>query len=194
MNTTPILSLLLLSGVCCVACGGGGAQASADADSSAVAPVAPKGPKASVSPQTNTYDATIGAHKYVVSMVRSVDSIAPTVDDGFDQRYYDNLVAVTISRDGQPVFTHTFGKDTFADYLDDGQKQSMVLLGMAYDDELSGASSLVLTAQVGEPCVGEGPAFLVRVPVGSQTFRIERDTRNAADVDGYEAEADSTEQ
>ena len=190
-NNTPLLALLLLAGTCLVACGGGGAKADGGADSTAVAVSEPAGPKPSEQPVTHHYDTNVGSHSYSRSVARSVDSIASTVSDDFDQTYYDNVVVVNISRDGQPFFSHTFRKDTFADYLDDNQKQTMVLLGMAYDQSMSGGSRLSLTARVGEPCVGEGPAFLIEVPLSGGAFSIVRDTRVADEVDAYVTQDDS---
>lgn len=190
-NKTPILAFLLIAGACCAACGGSGAKAEGGADSTAVAVSEPAGPKPSEQPVTHHYDTNVGKHSYNISVARSVDSIASTVSDDFDQTYYDNVVVVNISRDGQPFFSHTFRKDTFADYLDDSQKQTMVLLGMAYDQSMSGGSRLSLTARVGEPCVGEGPAFLIEVPLSGGAFSIVRDTRVADEVDAYVTQDDS---
>ena len=57
---------------------------------------------------------------------------------------------------------------------------------MAFDQENSSAATLRFGAQIGQPGIEEGPAFIVEIPTGGGACSIVRDMRQ--DTMGEEGE------
>ena len=57
---------------------------------------------------------------------------------------------------------------------------------MAFDQENSSAATLRFGAQIGQPGIEEGPAFIVEIPAGGGACSIVRDMRQ--DTMGEEGE------
>ena len=125
------------------------------------------------SEQRDTVNVRLGNHTYKVSLYRYPDKKQALVVDELDQKFYDNSVDINILRDGVDFMKKTVSKDAFLNFLSESDYKSSVLLGMNCDTARCERSSLCFTAQVGQ--AGEGPAFLVMVPVDGGPVSITRD-------------------
>lgn len=153
-------------------CGGGGGQ-KPEAAPDTVKAVAQEVPVAEMSEHYEiTRDATLGEHAYKITINIDADRDLPTVKDQNGREYLDNKVSVRITRDGADFFSRTFTKDSFADFIPAKALGGYILNGMNFYEEKSTARRLCLTAQVGEPGAGEGPAFIVEVPTGGGACSI----------------------
>jgi len=137
----------------------------------------PKAPMPADNELTRDYTATLGANTYTITIHRTPDKSLPTVKDALDQEFFDNSVAVTITRGGEAFFSKTFTKEAFEDYLGSADRTGSILLGMAYDEEKSSRGHLCLAAQVGQPGTGEGPALTVDIPTAGGAYSILHDTQ-----------------
>lgn len=136
-----------------------------------------KGPRPADNELVRCDTARLGGHTYILSIHRKADETLPTVTDPLEQVFYDNCVEVNITRDGDAFFQKTFRKEAFSGFLSNADRESGILLGMAYDELSSSAGHLCLAAQIGQPGTGEGPAFTVDIPLNGGAYSIVRDTR-----------------
>ena len=162
-------SLLLFS-----ACGNGGDKNGANEGKEKTEDVATDEPM-SDSEQRDSINVKLGNHNYAVSIYRYPDKKQPLVVDELDQQFYDNTVEIKILRDGADFMEKKITKKDFADFLPSADYKSGLLLGMYCDTARCEKSTLCFTAQVGQ--AGEGPAFLVLVPVDGGTVSILRDNQ-----------------
>lgn len=132
------------------------------------------------------YVATLGGHRFEINIKRTADETLPTVTDELGGTFYDNRVEITATRDGEELFAKQFTKSDFADFAPAADSKGCVLLGMAFDQENSSAATLRFGAQIGQPGIEEGPAFIVEIPTGGGACSIVRDMRQ--DTTGEEGE------
>ena len=163
------LSILLFA-----ACGNGGDKQDANEGKENTENVVQDEPMAD-SEQMDTINVKLGKHTYAVSIHRVSDKQLPLVTDELDQKFYDNSVNITISRDGDQFFTKKVTKEAFMDFMPAEVYKSGLLLGMNCDTARCTTSTLCFTAQVGQ--AGEGPAFLVLVPTDGGNVSILRDNQ-----------------
>lgn len=148
-----------------------------------------KWPRSCEEPFTARDTIQLNQSTFVITTQRQPDETLPTVKDNLDHEFYDNRVTITITRDGSEFFNHSFTKEAFADYLNESQRNGVVLCGMAYDDTKTGGSHLCIAAQLGAPGEPEY-AFTIDIPTSGGAFSILRD--NSGDHNGEPAE-ESTE-
>lgn len=168
------------------ACGDKKSDGADNADSTSVAANNNK-PYADPS-QTNNSTATIGGNTYSITIKRSADPSLPVVTDELGKQFYDNRVDVTITRNGEAFFEHSYTKEAFNDFLSSSERHGSVLLGMAYDSSKNDAHTIRLGAQVGQTGLGEGPAFCVEIPLNGGASSIVRD--NNQDTTGDDGMTD----
>lgn len=85
---------------------------------------------------------------YSIAIDRTPDSTLVTNDAG--QRYYDNQVAVKVTRaDGSTFFEKTFRKSSFGDVVKGESARGKALLGMVFDH--AQGETLIFGASVGDP-------------------------------------------
>lgn len=135
----------------------------------------PNAPQPSSSDMTLKDTLKAGGQTFIVSVERLTDKTLSTVTDDMGTTFYDNRVNVSVIRDGEQVFTHTFTKADFEEYLPENFKKKGVLQGMVFDKEKAGAQHLIFGAQVGEPGLEEeASTFSISVVPGSSDVKIER--------------------
>lgn len=125
--------------------------------------------------QTNSNEVSLGGKSYKVSISRKADPAQPVVTDELGKQFYDNTVSVRVTCGDATVFERIYTKEAFSDFLSADEKQGTVLLGMACDASHSDAQTLRLGAQIGQVGIGEGPAFIVEIPLGGGASTIVRD-------------------
>lgn len=108
---------------------------------------------------------TVEADGCSISVTCMLDS-ATIIRDSQDINFYDNHVAITITRNGADVFAHTFTK---ADFSGNFTPESSILQGMAFLESSNG--QFIFGAQLGEPGNPEGGANF-RVAVSGGTFSV----------------------
>lgn len=87
---------------------------------------------------------------YTIFIERSADTSLPFTYDESDNRYYDNVVTLTVKRpDGTEFFSRTFKKKDFEQYLSDDMKTTGALLGIVFDK--NDADNLYFAASIGSP-------------------------------------------
>ncbi|MGN1242568.1 MAG: DUF4738 domain-containing protein [Alloprevotella sp.] len=177
-KTSLIAAALMLA-----ACGGKQEAKTETQDNAAVE--APARPHAD-NDLNREYVATLGGHRFEINIKRTADTELPTVSDELGGTFYDNRVEITATRDGEDLFTKQFTKSDFADFVSAADSKGCVLLGMAFDQENSSATTLRFGAQIGQPGIEEGPAFIVEIPTGGGACSIVRDMRQ--DTMGEEGE------
>ena len=123
--------------------------------------------------QVSKMSVRLGGYDFEVGIRRYPDRSLPLVVDELEQKFYDNSVEVTILRDGEVFMTKTVTKKDFEKYLTENFAKSSLLLGMNCDTARCNQNTLCLTAQVGQ--AGEGPAFLVLIPVRGGNVSVLRD-------------------
>ena len=170
MKKISYLTVVALLALC--GCGGGGEQKE-EAVRDSVKTEAADVPVAELSEHYEiTRDARLGDHNYKITINIDADHSLPTVKDQNGREYFDNKVSVRITRDGADFFSRVFTKDSFADFIPAKALAGYILNGMNFYEEKSTARRLCLTAQVGEPGAGEGPAFIVEVPAAGGACSI----------------------
>ena len=174
---------LFAAALALAACGGKTGQNAETQDTAAVQQEA--GPHADN--ELNREDvATLGGQRFEIKIKRTADATLPAVSDELGGTFYDNRVEITATRDGEELFTKQFTKSDFADFVPAADSKGCVLLGMAFDQENSSAATLRFGAQIGQPGIEEGPAFIVEIPTGGGACSIVRDMRQ--DTMGEEGE------
>lgn len=124
---------------------------------------------------TRTDTMRISGRTYEITITREADKNGEVVSDELSNKFYDNSVRVRITADGEEQYDETYNKKSFDSQLSESEKQGSVLLGMAFDAEHSDSHAIYLGAQVGQPGIGEGPAFLVEIPLNGGSASITRD-------------------
>lgn len=135
----------------------------------------------------NRSEVKMGGKDYVVTVTREPDQEGGTVQDEVGTLWKDNVVRISVTAAGEEVISRTFHKSDFADKLTEAEASGTILLGMAYDETAS-VSGRVLRfgAQVGQPGIGEGPAFTVELSLDG-SVRIVRDSnQDTTGDDGME--------
>lgn len=163
------ISLLLIS-----ACGNGGDKSSANEGKQNTEEIVTDEPM-SDNEQRDSINVKLGNHTYDVSIYRHPDKEVPLVIDELDQQFYDNTVDIAVLRDGAEFLTKKITKEAFKEFLSASDYKSSLLLGMNCDTARCEKSTLCFTAQVGQ--AGEGPAFLILVPVDGGAMSIVRDNQ-----------------
>ncbi|MCM1108085.1 MAG: DUF4738 domain-containing protein [Clostridium sp.] len=113
-----------------------------------------------------------GGHLYAYDIVRQASDTLGIVTDENGDRYADNFIRLTVTRDEEAYFSHRFLKQDFAAYLDRGFRKSAILDGMAFDRVVAGGVRFAVA--VGYPMSDMSMPFLVTVD-GSGAYRIEKD-------------------
>ena len=101
-----------------------------------------------------TSEATLANSHLTCNIHRqAVDSLAMVKDDT-GQKYYDNSISLTITRDdGSTFFRRTFTKQSFDSCLDEDYRRSGILEGLVFDKVSDGA--LRFAASVSHPGTDE---------------------------------------
>ena len=87
---------------------------------------------------------------YSVTIERGVDKSLPVVSDEQGNKYYDNMVTLTVSRaDGSVFFSKTYKKGDFGSCLDSNTSSRGALLGMVF--VRAEGDYLVFSVSVGSP-------------------------------------------
>ena len=156
-------------------CGGGENKKTGSNDSLSAKAVRGPVPELNEHREMN-YDKRLGGHDYKITISIDADKSLPIVKDQSGAEYIDNTVTVSITRDGEDFFLEKFTKEAFADYLSEEANAGYILNGMNFYEEKTSGGHICLSAQVGEPGVGEGPAFIVDIPTGGGACSILRDS------------------
>lgn len=132
---------------------------------------------------------TVGGRTFRVRLSRTADESLPVVTDDLGGQFYDNNVAVVVEYDsGEMFFSRNFTKADFAKSMSEDELKGSVLLGMAFNSDATDGSALRFGAQVGQPGIEEGPAFVVEVPLNGGKHKIARDYKQ--DTTGEDAVPD----
>ena len=87
---------------------------------------------------------------YTIATARKADPSLPQAQDEQGNRYYDNVITVTVSRkDGSVFFRRTFSKTDFAQYISGDYARNGALLGVVFNEAKGGC--LYFAASVGSP-------------------------------------------
>lgn len=183
---TPHLLVFSAFVLSVVACGG---QKDSSAETSSADSTAQAAPTVQEDPvRENRSEVKLGGKDYVVTVTREADAEAATVQDENGVAWRDNVVRISVTEaGGEEVVSRTFHKADFADKLSESEANGTVLLGMAFDETASGSGRVLrFGAQIGQPVIGEGPAFTVELSLDG-SVRIVRDVnQDTTGDDGME--------
>lgn len=179
---TAVCGSLILS-----ACGKSDKATSAT-DSTSVASVA-----ASDEPMTRVDGACVddsvrlGGALFVYHIECAPDKSLPVLIDNQDQKFYQNRVTLSVTRDGREVISRSFTKEDFSPYVSTSTRSDFdagLLVGMNLNRDASDANRLCFWAVVG--WCGEGPTFRVYLNPGSEQMSIEQDFTTVDNTGGAE--------
>lgn len=122
---------------------------------------------------------------YTYNIHRMVDTSLPIITDENGNKFYDNKIDLTVTRNGSPFFSQTFTKSTFAPYIDESFKKRGTLEGLVFDK--TDNNGMQFAASVCFPQTDEYIPLIVKLsPDGS--ISIARDTKidSGSDVDSAE--------
>ena len=97
----------------------------------------PKKPVDPIAIEATTQNTSVnwGGSQYSVSVVRTPADSSSMVKDENNQKYFDNVVKVSVNRpDGSSLFSRTFTKSSFSSYIDDTFKKNGILASIRYDE------------------------------------------------------------
>lgn len=97
----------------------------------------PKKPEPPIAMPEDKQQLTVnwGGSQYAVSVVRTPADSSSMVSDENNQKYFDNVVKVSVNRqDGSSLFNRTFTKGSFLSYIDDSFKKNGILASIRYDE------------------------------------------------------------
>ena len=122
---------------------------------------------------------------YTYSIHRQVDIKLPVVTDDNGNKFYDNSIDLTVTRNGSTFFSQTFTKETFSPYLDEGFKKKGILEGLVFDK--AGNGYMQFAASVSYPQTDEYIPLVVKLS-SDGSISISRDTKmdSGSDVDTLE--------
>lgn len=143
------------------------------------------GPMEAESPLERKYSSKIDGHTYEITINRYPNHNLPTVKDQLDQVFYDNSVKLVVKKDGVSFLIKDFSKEAFIDYLNDNDKKSTILLGMAFDEDKSNASKICIAAQLGQPGSSEGPAYTIEISTTDGSCSIIKDLQQDTNAEKY---------
>lgn len=89
---------------------------------------------------------------YKINVERTADTSVQAITDDNGNKYYDNVIEVSITRpDNTEFFKKTFRKEDFAEYIDESYMKKSTLLGIVL--EKAEGDNLIFAASVGAPDV-----------------------------------------
>lgn len=111
---------------------------------------------------------------YTYNIHRIVDIHLPVIVDENGNKFYDNKIDLTVTRNGSPFFSQTFTKSTFAPYIEQSFKDRGTLEGLVFDKK--GDGYIQFAASVCYPQTDEFIPLIVKLfPDGN--ISIARDTK-----------------
>lgn len=114
---------------------------------------------------------------FTVYVERKADTTKPIITDETGNKYYDNRVVVRITaKDGRDVFSQTFSKETFSNYVESTYLHDNALLGVVFD--CVDGNSLCFAASIGSPdnMSDDYVPLLLKVSYGTYKITISKDT------------------
>ncbi len=117
-----------------------------------------------------TDSVSMGGHRYVYEITRKANDSLAMVRDEMDDLHADNVIRLTILRDGKPFFGRSFTKKTFEEELEDEFLKNSILDGIRFLDAEAG-KGLTFSLSVSYPDSDMSVPFDLTVsPTGVFTY------------------------
>lgn len=134
------------------------------------------------------YVDTIAGRVYQMTIERRPDDSLPVVTDVLGTMFYDNVVFLSVKCDSTEVYSHTFRKQQFMEYLTEEDREYGTLAGMTYYKEQSNGNKLVFGSQVCMPGMDGGALLKLELSIGNWDLKIMRDETADVEVDPLQFE------
>lgn len=86
-----------------------------------------------ISPYTLNDNVMVRGTRYNYLCDFHADASLDVVTSSFGDKYYDNVLDLTITKDGEAVFSHQFTKQSFASHINDNELSDYALLGFNFN-------------------------------------------------------------
>ena len=128
------------------------------------------------------YKVQLRGSEYAIVVQRKPNKEAPVVKDILDTPFYDNVVHVTVMKDGVTYFDKVFQKADFDKLLSEEDRRYGTLSGMSLYEGEGRTDELVFLAQVSMPGMDGGTHAKVRLSLQSRTLTYELDDTPDLDI------------
>ena len=128
------------------------------------------------------YKVQLRGSEYAIVVQRKPNKEAPVVKDILDTPFYDNMVYVTVMKDGVTYFDKVFQKADFDKLLSEEDRRYGTLSGMSLYEGEGRADELVFLAQVCMPGMDGGTHAKVRLSLQSRALTYELDDTPDLDI------------
>ena len=128
-----------------------------------------------------------GGHTFGIAIHRYSDTAGKEYKDEYGDAFFDNIVDIRTTRDGEELFSKNFTKSSFRSHID-ADTASYILQGIGFDKAKSDANNLTFGVQLGDPGSEEGKYFLLLTiaPTGEIDIRKDNAPDTTADDGGIE--------
>ena len=135
--------------------------------------------------QTDTFAS--GGHTFNITVHRYSNTSAGEFKDEFGDKFYDNVVDIRATRDGQEIFNKHFSKADFRSHIN-ADTTRYILQGIGFNKKQSDANNLTFSVELGEPGSDDGTHFLLLTisPTGAIDIREDLKPDTSADDGGIE--------
>lgn len=172
-------TILATTAIVITACNTGKENTGKDVDTAQYQLATDAGPGQDASIQLTPQVITYQGATYSIAVSRTPSDTLPLIKDSYGDPYKDNVVHISVTRDGEPCLSRQFVKTDFAAAARDININTLTLGGMAFSR--LDADGYHFGAQLCSPGDVEGGyAFSVTLPLGGGAPTIVRDNNATA--------------
>lgn len=101
---------------------------------------------------TNNSEVEVNGNKYYYSYEFSPSKSLPIVTNSSERKYYDNQIKLSITKDGNNIYSTTFTKATFKNFIPEEIYETIVLMGFNFNyNKENEHDKFYFVASVGDP-------------------------------------------
>lgn len=126
--------------------------------------------------------ATVGGHLYTYEITREPSDSLPRVQDDMGDLYADNIICLTLRRDGNMYFKKRFTKATFASSIEENFYKNAILDGIRFIRGEAG-QGLTFSFAVSYPDSDMSMPFLLTVTDGGSFSFVKNDNLDMMEGD-----------
>jgi hypothetical protein len=101
---------------------------------------------------TNEGTITVNGAEYKYSYLFTPSDSLPIVKNSAERKYYDNSLKLTISKGDETIFSKTFTKNSFKEFIPDELYSTIVLMGSKFNYNMEEKKdNFYFVASIGDP-------------------------------------------
>lgn len=101
---------------------------------------------------TNSNEVEVNGSKYNYSYEFTPSNSLPIVTNSSDRKYYDNQIKLSITKDGHDIYSTTFTKATFKNFIPEEIYETIVLMGFNFNyNKEDEHDKFYFVASIGDP-------------------------------------------